>query len=240
MPNLFVSGCSFSDYTEVEINWGQTLSELLNYNYVHLNKGGGSNDRSWRELSWQILEQEITDKDLVILQYTNINRREFPSTEFGLQKITDIQWKEVNTNRFGTFYTTAFKQDSDVWQVHDTDRSLHRSYQRAAPEITWHKTHFYTQHKMFDALCKKHNINIIYLHTRYLLDHIHLHEYNQDCNILNELDYFNATEENDMCLGYANGKFDYFDNSHLSEKGHIHLANKINQYLIDNKIVNVL
>lgn len=240
MAKLFVSGCSFSDYTLVEKNWGENLAESLGMEYVHMNKGGGSNDRGWREISWKILEGEITSQDLVILQYTNIDRREFGATELGYQDYDDdpkrFHHKEKFCNSLGTFYTTAFKYGSHAWQSSSWDTMLHLAYEHTgAISEKYNECHFITQHMMFDSLCRQHGINIMYLRTRYMDDRL---EFPAD-NVFYEHHHLSLQAPNETMLGHIPGHPDpdKYDPSHLSEHGHALLAQLVQEYLIEQGMV---
>ena len=239
MAKLFVSGCSFSDYTLVEKNWGENLAALIGMEYVHMNKGGGSNDRGWREISWKIIQGEITTQDLVILQYTNIDRREFGATEIGYEdrQPKEFYHKEKFCNSLGTFYTTAYKCGSHVWQSSDWDAKLHQAYEHTgAISDRYNDCHFITQHMMFDSLCKQYGINIMYMRTRYMYDEL---EFPAD-NIFYEHHHLPVQGQDDTMLGYAEGHPDQgrYDTSHLSEYGHAVLAQLVRQYLIEQGMIS--
>ena len=69
---VIVGGCSVSDYTGAEVDrvYGEILSERLNAEYIHHGSGCGSNYRMWRKITNLIMNGEISDKDLIIMQYT--------------------------------------------------------------------------------------------------------------------------------------------------------------------------
>ena len=235
MPKLFVSGCSFSDYTLVKHNWGELLSDKLGMQYVHMNRGGGSNDRTWREIAWKILEGEITSDDVVIAQYTNLDRREFGATEIGHNPNSELAKEKFDT-RIGTFYTTAFKSDSHMWQNDDWDVKLHNAYEHTgAISETYSLAHFYTQHGMFDSLCKQHHIKIIYMGTRYMPCDVEI----SGTHVFNEHHHMPVVSPDRTMLGHHpdHPAQDEYDSSHLSQYGHELLARHVEQYIVENGVL---
>lgn len=237
MANLFVTGCSFSDYTLVNTNWGEHLANKLGMRYVHMNRGGGSNDRSWREVTSKVLEGEITSDDLVIVQYTNIDRREFGATELGYKPDTgqDMLDKEQFNTPLGTFYTTAFKADSHTWQASEWDTKLHLAYQHTGGlSEAYALNHFYTQHAMFDCFCRQNNITVIYMKTRYTRGV-------EVCaqHVFDETQVLPQNDPDDTMLGYVPGhpEPDNYDSSHLSEFGHELLAHHVEQYIAETQVL---
>ena len=74
---LIVAGCSVSDYTRVDTVYGKILADSIGYDYVHHGAGCGSNYRIWKKLTQMLMSGDLTDCDIVLVQYTQIDRREF-------------------------------------------------------------------------------------------------------------------------------------------------------------------
>jgi hypothetical protein len=78
---LYVFGCSYSDFLPLnQTTWGHELARNLNCELVHEGRGAGSNWRMWRRCMHYLLQGEISQQDLVIIQYTGVERREFWSS----------------------------------------------------------------------------------------------------------------------------------------------------------------
>ena len=77
---LVVAGCSFSDRTQVLKSYGDHLAELTGREYLHHAGGCGSNDRSMRLITTDIMLGRIVPGDHVILQITSAERKEIFSS----------------------------------------------------------------------------------------------------------------------------------------------------------------
>jgi hypothetical protein len=74
---VVVGGCSVSDYTEVKQVYGEILAENIGADYIHHGACCGSNYRIWRNITNLVMNNEITEDDLILIQYTEPTRQEF-------------------------------------------------------------------------------------------------------------------------------------------------------------------
>ena len=258
MPKLFVSGCSYSSYTGVDYPWGECLAPMLEYDYHHIAMGAGNNDRTWRILSRMIMESEITPEDLVIVQYTDLYRTEFAASAETYQPLVHdphrdnrpgkaVPWIHKQHTTSGDVYTTNFKPHSHTW-VSDPHKELHYIYEKTALDGNWHIEHFVSQHAMFKVFCDHHDIRLIILNSSY--DGIqHITEPGADV----EQFYLSAdthmvcaedilwpersrTNRHPYDLGHECSDGVTWDNSHLSQVGHIVLAEGIFEYIKQENI----
>jgi hypothetical protein len=235
--NLCVAGCSFSDRTWVDKCYGDFLSDYTRLKYLHFARGCGSNQRSLRLLTRAILEKKITPGDVVILQYTNEHRREFAS--HNLAKIVPSKDTFISLNRspWGEYFTSDYKYDSKLWQHHKLDQDLHRYYEQACSDTIADLEHFCTQHAMFEAFCKVHNINVTLLLTNYLewttsewlRQHVYHFSYIHDTEFLG----VTPEERKSYDLGIYGGNTEW-DSAHLNEVGHQKLAQGLFDHLNKN------
>lgn len=250
MPKLYVSGCSYSDYTGVDYTWGDYLAEMLQYEYHHHAVGAGNNDRTWRIFTRKIVSGEITSDDLIVIQYTDRFRRELPASAETYEPIfippndtrpgKPVPWIFESDTPYGKMYTTNLKMDSCTWVGSPHDQ-LHRVYQETAIDDNWTKEHFFTQHAMFKALCDQHNIRLVILRTQYdgmlapIQDYYADHE-NTNFVYAEHILFPGNTrpQQSEYDLGLVCST--HWDRSHLSSIGHIALAEGITEYIVKNNI----
>lgn len=254
-PTLFVSGCSYSSYTGVLNVWGEYLAELLGYQYQHNAIGCGNNDRTWRIFTRKIISGEITSQDLVVIQYTDTNRREFSASEAfyeplyidprlsELENHIKIPWIHESSTPYGNMYTTNYKSGSHAW-VGETCTQLHYQYENTAVDENWELEHFFTQHAMFKALCDQHGIRLVVLHSQYdghlipreMFFHDWTNTYSLDADLILFPNGRSENSQSEYDLGYGPNNPDHWDTSHLSPLGHQVLAAGIHQYIVKNNI----
>ena len=149
MKKLFVAGCSVSDYTKVDKVYGEYLSEKLNYEYVHEGAGCGSNWRIWRKITNHILNGNLTPNDLLIVQYTTIERREIWSRENYISKNEKIELREEYKDGGNI---VRFKMGSHAWQQREGEKKFFKLYEENFLSDDFEKEVFKTQNVMFQTL----------------------------------------------------------------------------------------
>lgn len=244
-PKLAVIGCSFSDLCRVDRCYGDYAAELLGLEYLHLAKGASSNDRSWRVLTKHILDGTITSDDIVVLQYTDIHRREFPS--YGLNYIDyyDPEKGKYNgpnekyhssINKDDIYFVSHYKSGSSTWQSNHCDKEIHSAYEKNCSVWEFDCDHFYTRHKQFEALCEIHNIKLVVFWIRYT-DKLDpgdvLGNYSRE-NLLHERVYWSTLDKSvtdSFVLGYNGGDTAVWDGSHLNDKGHRFTAERLAEHI---------
>ena len=75
---LAVGGCSYSSAFEIleKDTWPTLLSNTLETNLINESRIQGSNWRIWRTLTNHILNENLTPSDKIIIQYTEVHRKE--------------------------------------------------------------------------------------------------------------------------------------------------------------------
>lgn len=209
MSKLIVAGCSVSDYTHVDKVWGEYLANMLDINYLHVAAGCGSNYRIWRLLSKYILNKEIMPDDIVLVQYTTLERNEFWSP------------KNITTNPtytrdpYNSSSIIRFKIDSSTWH-HGIEKKMLKMYENFI-NLDFELEKFKNYHMMFQCLAKEYNIkNLYFVQTgSYGPENLELlTEYQQ-----NHAKFKNIFTDIKNCLPN--------DRGHLSSQGHQILAKNV-------------
>jgi hypothetical protein len=252
-PKLVVIGCSFSARTRVSHCYGDYLSELLGIEYMHLAKGASSNDRTWRVLTKHILDGTITSDDLVIVQYTDMHRREFPSYGHNYEVYYDpassmilgpIEKYQSSFAEEDVYFVSHYKADSHLWQANDADAEIHCAYQKNCSVEEFDLDYFYTRHQQFEAFCKVNNIKLILFWTRYTHQQTDfivkmVGEYGRKFLLL-ENSYLRDLPEQTVRsyeLGHDGGNPDIWDGSHLNETGHKFTAERLFDHIQEKRIL---
>ena len=171
---LIVAGCSFSDWAEVETNYGEYLAEELSKPVIFYTSGCGSNQRIWRKLTKAIINKEITEKDLLIIQYTTPERKEFWSTHSSNRK--DDYTRQGNPykgspmrEKYLDGELIKFKVDAHQWQSVTEEKEFFKLYESNFLSTDFELEIFNTTSFMFQALLKEFKIPAIFLETIYTL-----------------------------------------------------------------------
>jgi hypothetical protein len=163
---LCVAGCSFSDRTKVDKSYGDYLADKLDFEYIHEGAGCGSNQRIWRKVGGHILSGLLTGDDIVVIQYTNIERKEFFSINTPIarnHRPGDIN--VVESYQDGSLI--RYKYQASVWQDYANDKEFFKMYESDHINIKYEQELFNVNHHMFQSLCKEHNINVIFIDGHY-------------------------------------------------------------------------
>ena len=240
---IAVAGCSYSDYTGVNKVYGEYAAEKLNAEYLHLARGGSSNQRSVYISTRNIISGQLSKGDVLVFQITDPHRKLLAShTPFVLPDNLPGQPEQWSTSH-GDAWTTDYKAGSYQWQGSDTVGSKNVMLHKALEEACINNAHetdvLATQITLLDALCKTKGITFIPLVTRYVtyigfrpltpsdiaapLNSILPTEITQ--RLINETDYIvRGTPEGpskfDLGFDDPNAIERTYDRSHLSEEGH--------------------
>lgn len=228
MDKIFVAGCSFSDWSQVEYNYGEYLGKILNKPVGFYTAGCGSNYRMWRRLVPAITSKEIAENDLLIVQYTSVERREF-WTSFKSSNQADYgnnghpskgsQMRE----EYGDGELIKYKVQAGSWQSVPKEKAFFQSYEENFLYIPFEIELFNTYHTMFKGLLHEYKIPTIFLHTHYAYD-IGLSSITSPFQHYLNVRHLQVPElcfEKDTC-------------SHLTEEGHKELANTLAGYIKTN------
>lgn len=229
MKKLFVAGCSFSDFTKVNKVYGQYLAEKLNYSYVHEGAGCGSNWRIWRVITNHILNGNLTENDLLIVQYTTFERTEFwtslrqPDSAFIPEERDHITIEKCKHG--GAI--SRFKSGSYEWQNTYKDKIFHKSYELYFLNTKFEEEKFKVHNEMFQHLLKNYNIKTIFLKTfRYWREEGGVIPYYQPY-VFKEED-----SESSKTLGLSDQ-----DQAHLGDYGHRMYAEMLYKHIYKNRLL---
>ena len=187
-PKLFSAGCSIADRTHTTHSYGDFLAQMLDYDYVHLAGGGGSNYRSIRQIVQAVGSGEATSEDMIVIQFTDVTRKELnssflTSTDHG-NKVAKthvdecniafqrhsallgegssekLQCQNIDITPAGIY--TRYKNNSEDYQLTTQDQELHLNYFRYSHEPDLDLQNFIVQFKMLDAFLLLHDIPHVY------------------------------------------------------------------------------
>lgn len=222
---LIVAGCSFSDFTKIDVPYGVTVAQKLGRNYVHEGAGCGSNQRIWRRITGMVLDGSITDQDLVVVQYTERTRQEFwtsysqDSAYKGPNCKKNI--KAVEDYRDGG-HLIRFKYGAAEWQNNVEDKELFRLYEKGFISIEYATELFRVNNYNFQTMLARNNINCVFIKTwRY--------PYNLDTEILPEFESI-VFYDSDIKEHHNLENKDY---AHMNQEGHDFFADKLYIHIKD-------
>ncbi len=227
---LCVAGCSFSDYTHVDRVYGEYLADNLQLQYVHEAAGCGSNWRIWRRVVGNVLNGVICPDDIVIIQYTNPERREFFSKNKPFNHVVDPCIKIRTVEPYDDGSLIRYKYNSHTWQDYDNENDFFKAYEDNHISITYERELFNVHHEMFQSFMKERNINVIFIHGRYIK--------NNKINISYNEKYKPYVFNEDLVVMMADEyRLLPDDLGHMSEQGH----KKFSELLYDHiKNINLI
>jgi hypothetical protein len=223
--SIVIAGCSFSDWSQVEHNYGEYLGQNLNLPIKSYSSGCGSNFRIWRKLTKAILDKEITSKDLLIIQYTNPDRKEFWSSYSSLQNFdykpsgNPIKGSPMR-DKYLDGDIIKFKMGASTWQSVKVEKTFFQLLEENFTSEEFDIEVFINNHVMFQSLLKEYKIPTIFLKTNYIsmVGDIPV----LDCNFHYYLDVKHI-QVIDLCNEEGC--------SHLNDDGHKQLANTLTDYI---------
>jgi hypothetical protein len=226
--SIVIAGCSFSDWSEVEHNYGEYLGQNLNLPIKSYSSGCGSNFRIWRKLTKAILDKEITSKDLLIVQYTNPDRKEFWSSYSSLQ---DFDYKPSGNPIKGSPMREKyldgdlikFKMGASTWQSVKVEKTFFQLLEENFTSEEFDIEIFISNHVMFQSFLKEFKIPTLFLQTTYT--NIVGNLPSIDCNFHHYLDVRHI-QKIELCNEEGC--------SHLNDDGHKELANILADYINTN------
>jgi hypothetical protein len=219
---LCVAGCSFSDYAGgVDNIYGAILAEKLNADYIHHGAGCGSNYRIWREVSKLVISKEITPQDILIIQYTEVTRTEFWSSNLFTKKIAPKTCATAeNYNNDGSIL--RYKSKADTWQNSKTEKEFFKMYESNFLNPNFEEEKFKVYNEMFQHLLLNYKIPTIFLNNTY----------RPNCNMLR---YFENLSYSTTITSETQLSTD--DPWHLSLYGHTVLANNLYDHIVAKDLV---
>jgi len=232
MTKLVVAGCSFSDRFNdqnapsehpIESSYGDLLAERLSFDYLHLADAGSSNDCIWRKVTNGVMTGEITPDDIVLIQYTEIYRKEFyyhdEITGHKNDKIANIRDGSVVKFKFGSYNWYQDIPIADFLKLYEENFVCH--------EYDMHK--FELQNYMFQAMLALHNIN-----AHFLI----LNVYGPEPHNIFKTEHFAMSMYINRQVGRQLPQaYSPTDNNHLSADGHKYLSEQLYLYLEEKNAI---
>lgn len=211
MVKIAVGGCSFSDFRYGLIPWGKIVADHFGVDYIHEAACAGSNQRIWRRLTAHVLNGNLIAGDIIILQYTLVDRKESWTPE--LHTNYDLECiSEHYDNGTLVRLTPHFEQ----FAISRHERQLAHTY-NYFNNHNLNLEQFWTQHHGFSALCENKGIHLRYLNTVY------------DCeNRIKDINGTSLLDDPAHCL----------DSSHLNQLGHNQAAQLVIQSLSPTIVPN--
>jgi len=247
MTVLCVTGCSFSDYTQVDTVYGEIAAEKLGLDYLHKAGGGGSNKRMTREIIQAVFDGKLKRGDYVIAQYTQPERTELGSPGMmyspeGAEYAEKIEaemngWTSIIHYDYihdGKTKVTRWKPDSYTWQGSQLDKELHETYQRCAAMLNHDLEIDRNNIILLRLFLKEHGINFSALWFDLgiqLLDY--WKQKNIDIEGEKDIDWRLVWRPGAEWSDEKNYKYRLAsdDNSHLSQEGHLEFGSKLADHL---------
>jgi len=232
---VIVGGCSVSDYSgaDVERVYGEILAEKIGADYIHHGAGCGSNYRIWRVITKMVMNNEIDKDDIVLIQYTNVNRQEFWSSHVPLNGDGDpaiwyrfderkkIETREQKYNGdIIRFKTNLSMPDKNEQKFFDLKQTYFTS-------IGFDEERFEYNHFLFHSLMISKNIKVAYFvpdsgegagMAGYSLDNIHLFNKNGEIHITDGLTF-----------QYPGAHLR--DPGHFNQRGHEYVAKVLEKFI---------
>lgn len=208
---LYVAGCSFSDNLPSPRNYGSKLANLLGYEYVHKAKGIGSNHRMWRHITNAVMNGELTSNDLLVMQYSGPERREFWSA---IPRDRSEEHADISEYYDDNGTILKFKMDSYSWQNNQIEKDFMKLYQDNFLSVKFEREVFDYNNFMFQSMLAYYKIPTVFYASRYLNDYAVINEFKDTV-------YYEPQEFINNESTYVNIVTDRY---HLNDEGHTKLA----------------
>ena len=216
---LLVAGCSFSDRFHVERCYGDMLSDRLGLEYLHEVRTCGSNTAIWRRITKHILDGNIDEHDIVLVQYTVIDRAEFAT------------WKDpkdtpvVNEKFDDNTWLVRYKIDCETWHHNQMTAEFLRLYSENFICQDYEDEKFMINNYNFQCMLAVNRINAFFLN---------LSCYKPPDNVWSTIPYFSDRVMSDHAmLQHAPYCLSDDDPWHMSLRGHAKVADDTYDFIKD-------
>lgn len=221
---LCVAGCSVSDYTCVDRVYGDILAENIGFNYIHEAVGCGSNDRIWRRVTNLIIDKKIDKNDIIVIQYTDVTRTEFwSSNPWPSYKHTGPQEERSHDNG----RILSYKIGSHEWQHYDLEKSFFKTYEKHFVSDNYAHEVFRIRNFNFQNMIINLGLTVIFM----LTTRIGQMDENICYGYLKDLSYKDST----------GGKIEFDlrdgDQCHFNDRGHRTTADNLKQHFINHNLI---
>lgn len=222
---LIVAGCSASDYSQVKHPYGEVLASQSDKfsDYIHRAAGCGSNYRIMRIITHDIMKGIITPDDLLIVQWTTLERDEVASAfkRDDALAINRSGGKRIN-------FRDDFSKDIDIirYKIHSSEfhhmEKIESEYLKLKEDWFTHmefeRERFDRYSHMFQTMLVYNNINTIFFKfSGYANSFKPIREFENRI-----FEYLNPEEE------YRQSKDDW---GHLNQEGHNYVANELQRFI---------
>jgi hypothetical protein len=161
---IIVAGCSVSDYSGSNVTYGEVLASLSGREYVDESAECGSNFRIWRRITTMIRDSEIDENDLLVIQYTTPERKEFYShVEFDPNKDSPIGKTKPLKEPYDDGSTIKFKFHSHVFYRNEEERRFLQILQEGFTSVNYDNEVFQNFQYMFQFMLNDLRIKTIFL-----------------------------------------------------------------------------
>ena len=220
IDKVFTFGCSLSDYMwKVTKPYGQYVSEELNAEYIHEGAGCGSNERIFRKFFQYIREGSINTSTLVTLQFTELTRGELWFYNVVESNVAGYDGGMDRIEKYDSGGIFKYKWDSYKWNTEKALSKIMKDKTDYCLNEKFQKENSLNMIYSIIEICKLKKIPFIIINSNYNTPYKDFKNDNE-LNVISVRDiqrnyptFFKHTEE--------------FDYSHLSQEGHIKLANRI-------------
>lgn len=224
---LIVAGCSVSDYSnEFDFNYGELLASYIGYDYIHKAAGCGSNFRIWRLITSMIRNNEISENDILIIQYTTSERKEF-FTSYGLVNEFNPDVKSVSLKEpYNDGATIKFKIDSYKFYRNKNESNFLKTIEENFLSSEYDNEVFLNNQLMFQCLLNEKKIKTIFLRQTYYQPK-NIPIINFEKQIYVPIDQFFIKG---LCLEEGTPRY-----GHFNEEGHKKLSEYLFEVIKENK-----
>jgi len=232
---LIVGGCSVSDYLYPRDGlYGNILAKKIGADYVHHAKSGGSNYRIWKKITQMVMNHQITKDDIVIIQYTQVNRQEYWSASSKPEQFWRESLNAYQDNHMQGGSIISFKAPADSLlgktKIEENFFKLKEQYFTCSG---YDEERFEYNHFLFHNLMVSKNIKVAYLVSptsmplvKYSSDVLNRYNKNGELHIT-------LSQSNDEYFAQKdNGTIDYY---HFGKKGHEYVAIEIEKFIRQNQ-----
>jgi len=228
MKKLFLVGCSVSDNLPTEQVYGNLLAKKLGYEYVHMAMGIGSNYRMWRYATKVVMNKELTKDDLLIVQYTGVERDEFWSD---YDRTRPMEHEDISETYPGGGTILKFKWDSHEWQDFELQKTFFKTYQERFLNPVFEEERFSVNHYNFQCMLAYHDIPVIFFKNRALCNNI------EHYNVIPRYEPYVYSETHENRIDKTIVVDPVTDPFHLNELGHMQLSESLYKHILTTNIL---
>lgn len=229
---LIVAGCSVSDRTRVDTAYGEILADSIGCDYVHHGAGCGSNYRIWKKLTQMLMSGNLTDCDIVLVQYTTLERREFWSDtivpdylRYSL-KDKNMVLRELNNDG----HIVRYK--SNLYGLGKIEEKFLKMYEKYFVNYDYERELFETNHFLFHNTMEKYGIKIFYI----TFEEEDTHDFYGYAG--QEQPLYKTTNEQHINITNIESNYCLSDDKHhLSQQGHYYMAKVLEEQLRQKGII---